>query len=168
MNTRPAPRAPARSGTVMVIVLGLITIMLGLALGLTARVYIGAKGGVSVQQNAQAWIMMQAARMAIGRGVAIPDAGVTGGDLPAAIPGKELSDRLGWVRIRPIGPPGPHTGYDVIASGGASAQGGTKAGANDGDPVRNAMEVRYRYVLSLPPVSATLQPAQADHYADRW
>lgn len=164
MNRTQAYHSRARRGTVMVIVLGLITIMLGLALGLTVKVYMGMKGGVVTQQNAQAWIMMQAARMGVTQQPGVFAAGVTAGDLSAAElpPGKGLADRLGWVRIKPNAPD-----YHIIACGGSSGAGGTKAAANDGDAVRNAMDVRYLYTMSAAG-SVTLQAAQPDHYADKW
>ena len=156
----------ARRGAVMIIVLGLITIMLGLALGLTVRVYAGVKAGVVVQQNAQAWLMMRAATAYLDRNAPGPgtDFAFTMGDLaPADLPGKELDDRLGWARIKQVSAAGD---VYIHACGGSSGSGGKNL-AGDGGAMRNAMDVRYLYHRSSTGV-LVLQPAAADHYADRW
>lgn len=153
---------PTRRGAVMIVVLGLITIILGLLLGLTVKVYNNLKSASATQQSAQAWIMMQAARMLIERNGGAVTADVTIGNLTTSdIPSKELDDRLGWARIKTTG--------EVIACGGASGANGAKDATFAGpDPIRDAMDVRYYYTITGSPATVTLHPAQADHYANRW
>lgn len=153
---------PARRGAVMIVVLGLITIILGLLLGLTVKVYNNLKSASATQQSAQAWIMMQAARMVVWRNAGAVPADVTIGNLAAGdIPGKELDDRLGWARIKTTG--------EVIACGGSSGANGAKDTLFSGpDPLRDAMDVRYHYTIAGSPPTVILHPAQADHYANRW
>ena len=158
---------PARRGAVMIVVLGLITIILGLLLGLTVKVYNNLKSASATQQSAQACIMMQAARMLIVKNGGLLTADVTIGNLAANdLPSKELDDRLGWARVKTTG--------EVIACGGSSGANGAKDVTFAGsDPIREAMDVRYYYTMTysalpLPSVTVTLNPAQADHYANRW
>lgn len=157
-----------RRGAVMIVVMGLITILLSLVLGVTVKVYNGIKNGSNVTQNAQAWIMMEAARMSLARqrvaATPLPwataNSAVTIGNILAAdIPDKRLDDRLGWAHIRQVG---TATQYYVFANGGGSAGPDTSSPPNvfkettltDGDPVRNAMDVRYLYFMEYkePPV----------------
>jgi hypothetical protein len=154
--------ARTRSGAVMIVVLGLITIILGLLLGLTVKVYNNLKSASATQQSAQAWIMMQAARMVVWRNAGAVPADVTIGNLAVGdIPSKELDDRLGWARIKTTG--------EVIACGGSSGANGAKDASFAGaDPVRDATDVRYYYTITGSPPVVTLNPAQADHYANRW
>jgi hypothetical protein len=89
--------------------------------------------------------------------------GVTIGDLsPGAITGKGVAERLGWARVKLVSPD-----VSVIACGGSSGGGG-KASITAGDAVRNAMDVRYHYLMATPTGTVTLQRAQADHYASQW
>lgn len=156
----------ARRGAVMIVVLGLITILLSLVLGVTVKVYNGIKNGSNVTQNAQAWIMMQAARVYIMNqpttgmpGVAVPwpmDARLTIGNIPvASITGKTMADRLGWAHIRQCG---AASDYYIIATGGGSGYAENKGTSiSDGDEVRNAMDVRYVYYVKYiaPPAPAS-------------
>ena len=161
----PTP-ACHRRGAVMIVVLGLITIMLGLALGLTVRVYAGVKGGAVVQQNAQAWIMMRAAAAYLDRQPPGPgtDYAFTIGDLlPGDLADKDLDDRQGWARIRQFSSAGE---VYLDACGGSSGSGGKDA-ITDGGGVRNAMDVRYLYHRAADG-RLTLLPVQNDHYADKW
>jgi hypothetical protein len=145
----------SRRGAVMIVVMGLITILLSLALGVTVKVYNGIKNGSNVTQNAQAWIMMQSARMFLANQVkngtvpwATSGTALTIGNLLSTdIPSKAMDDRLGWAHIQQM-----KTGVDaywhVLASGGGSGQNGLKAiSLTDGDAVRNAMDVRYQYEI---------------------
>ncbi len=50
---RTAHRQAADRGAVMVVVLGLITVMLGLLLGVTVSVYQGIRGAYDYQANVQ-------------------------------------------------------------------------------------------------------------------
>lgn len=141
-----------RRGAVMIVVLGLITILLSLALGVTVKVYNGIKNGSNVTLNAQAWIMMQGARMCLANQVnnslapwAVDGTAYTIGNLPTVSIPKALDDRLGWAHIRQV-----KTSVDaywhVLVSGGSSGQNELKAvSLTDGDAVRNAMDVRYQY-----------------------
>lgn len=154
-------RQHSRRGAVMIVVMGLITILLSLALGVTVKVYNGIKNGSNVTQNAQAWIMMQAARMYLYNQTAVwpADAALTIGNIQSSdIPDKMLDDRLGWARIKQIG---AATEYYVLANGGGSGENGLKASLpGDGDAVRNAMDIRYAYkvVQTVGPVQTiTLQ-----------
>lgn len=164
---------PARRGAVMIVVLGLITIILGLLLGLTVKVYNNLKSASATQQSAQAWIMMQAARMIYNHAGAMPPAasttGITIGNLAVGdLPSKELDDRLGWAHIKVTTTAGVET-IHVIATGGSSGANGAKDLVFAGpDPIRDAMDVRYYYTMTGLPAAAALQPAQADHYANRW
>lgn len=146
----------ARRGAVMIVVLGLITILLSLVLGVTVKVYNGIKNGSNVTQNAQAWIMMQAARVYVMNqpmttpGVPDPwpnNAALTIGNIPvASISGKAMADRLGWAHIKQYG---TAANYYILATGGSSGYAGNKATSlTDGDEVRNAMDVRYSYYLT--------------------
>lgn len=152
----------ARRGAVMIVVLGLITIILGLLLGLTVKVYNNLKSASATQQSAQAWIMMQAARMVVWRNAGAVPTDVTIGNLAAGdLPNKDLDDRLGWARIKTTG--------EVIACGGSSGANGEKDATFAGpDPLRDAMDVRYYYTITGSPPTVTLHPAQADHYANHW
>lgn len=164
---------PARHGAVMIVVLGLITIILGLLLGLTVKVYNNLKSASATQQSAQAWIMMRAACMIYNQAGVLPPAaattGITIGNLAVGdLPNKELDDRLGWAHIKVTTSAGVDT-IHVIATGGSSGADGAKELVFAGpDPIRDALDVRYYYTLTGLPASAALQPAQADHYANRW
>lgn len=148
-------RDAARRGAVMIVVLGLITILLSLALGVTVKVYNGIKNGSNVTLNAQAWIMMQAARMCMANQVnkghapwAAAGTAYTIGNIPAAsIGGKALDDRLGWAHIQQMDV-GANAYWHVLATGGGSGEDGRKeVSLTDGDAVRNAMDVRYQYEM---------------------
>ncbi len=152
----------ARRGAVMIVVMGLITILLSLALGVTVKVYNGIKNGSNVTQNAQAWIMMQSARMflanQVDKGLAPwPAAGtaLTIGNLQSMdIPNKAMDDRLGWARIKQIDT-GVTAYYHVMATGGSSGQNGQMAlSLTDGDAVRIATDIRYLYHMKHDPVPA--------------
>lgn len=170
----------SRRGAVMIVVMGLITILLSLALGVTVKVYNGIKNGSNVTQNAQAWIMMQSARMflanQVNKGIAPwPASGtaVTIGNLQATdISGKAMDDRLGWARVKQIDT-GASAYYHVMATGGGSGQNGLKdSSLTDGDPVRNAMDIRYLYHMKHTAVplpgywSITLLQAATETYSN--
>lgn len=193
-----AAAPPHRSGVVLVIVLGLITIMLSLLLSVTVVVFTSIRSGPNVQQNAQAVIMAQAARLWIKAHVGdatnyagILDPGICLGD-EAVIPGKPMSHRLGWVYLRKGNWQNPVKAHDdqyaktglgsaiwVLGAGGGSANTGGVAGktsAMSGDPVANAYEIRYLYTwyqIGSSPSSYgnfSLMPyfVAPDHYAGIW
>lgn len=158
----------SRRGTLLVVVLGLITIFLALMLAITVRVYNSTKTGTSVQQSAQAYIMLQAAKMIIDAGnrssplVTIP-LPVTAGDQsdlssPAGA-NKPFGDILGWCRIAKDAAATSPPVFWIVAAGGSSAFGTAKVNITDGDPLRNSYEVRYYY-------KATYDPAKAGTDAD--
>lgn len=138
-------------GTVLVLVLGLTAIMLGLVAGVAARVFLSRRETAALHQNAQAFAMLQAARLAIAAHDGAIAAPLTAGDLaPGDLPGRPMADRLGWARIRPDGTPG---GFDVVAAGGGSASGGAKTSISAGPALSNAYEIRYAYALRFDPAT---------------
>lgn len=149
-------RSPARQGTLIVVVLALIAIFMSLILAMTVRVYNTTKGSMAMQQSAQAFCMLQAAKMVVRD--APPAAPLTGADEVGPIANRLMPDRLGWFRISGSGP------YEVIAAGGASAAGGAGKNTIDaGDPLVNQYENRwhYRVQYASPGFVVAVQPAAA-------
>lgn len=147
----------ARRGTLLVVVLGLITIFLALMLAITVRVYNSTKGGTALQQNVQAYLMMIAAKK-----VSVLEANVTGsftfpltaGDDPALYTGigRPFADSLGWFHMK--------NATTVVAVGGSSAKGAAKTSINSGAAERNAYEIRLYYTFggTAPNLIPQLQP----------
>lgn len=139
----------SRHGTVLVLVLGLVAILLGLIISVTMRVGNSLRNGATLQQDAQAVILMHAARMIIAAHDGVLGAPLTAGDLsPGDVPGTILGDRLGWVHIKPD--PAP-TAFEVVAAGGGSGSGQAKVTVNAGPGLSNAFEVRYAYAMTYDP-----------------
>lgn len=118
----------SRRGSLLVVVMGMIILMLGLTIGLASKVSNSIKGNVIIQRQAQAHIMMLAAKMiikradsGIGDSCALP-AGVTlASGLTAGDGGSngnlDSSLGFGWVHIKETG---VAQEYYVIAGGGGS------------------------------------------------
>lgn len=139
--------APNRRGTVLILVLGLITLFMALMLSATVRVYNSGKAIGALQRSVNAHLMMQAAKMYLAKGGSTP---VTIGDTysPADFPSYPAANRMTWVHIN---------GTNVVAAGGST--GGFPAGKStifSTDPARspvenqisNLFEIRYRYTIS--------------------
>lgn len=144
-------RQPARRGTLLVVVLGLITIFLALMLAITVRVYNSTKNSTTLQQTVQAYLMMVGAKKVIA--ASGPDC--TAGDETGmfASCGRPFVGALGWFHIKA-------SGGMILAVGGSSAVDGPKTSVVSGDPQRNAYEVRLYYAVSgaAPNLVTSLQP----------
>jgi hypothetical protein len=148
---RPVRGSPARQGSTLVILLGLLSVLIGLMLAVTYRVRNGIVNGATFQHTVQAYIMLQSAKIMIqgrqGDGT-LPGSAVTAGDeLDLPNNGKLFANSMGWLHLKPAA----GNNFDVIAAGGSGGAQGLKSGSgtiNSGDPVANAMEARYHYVLT--------------------
>ena len=160
--------APGRRGTVLILVLGLITLFMALLLSATVRVYNAGKTILTLQKNVQAHLMMQSAKMYIATGHALwlGQCFTSTSPLSKSFPGLPFADRLGWARVNAAR-------TDIISAGGSTAGSGIiKMFINDvtGTPsaaerdMRNALELRYHYgiaggLITLKPVGDnTLYP----------
>lgn len=140
---------PSRRGTVLILVLGLITLFMALMLSATVRVYNAGKTITTLQKNVQAYVMMQAAKMYYAQGCSF-----SLGDKfdTTSFTGHPQAHRLGWAHISPT------TMIDVVATGGASAGWFPARLTNISAPcptrtdienqLASAMEIRYYYQIT--------------------
>jgi hypothetical protein len=161
-------RNPSRRGTVLILVLGLITLFMALILSATVRVFNAGKTVATLQKNVQAHLMLQAAKLYVNK-----VGGYTGtiGDKFSStdFPGHPNAGRLGWAHIQ--------GGTEVIATGGSTG-GGTGKGSPGSittspltgfeKDLADSMEVRYRYTLTgTGPFTVTLKEV-SDNSAYPW
>ena len=130
--------ATNRRGTVLILVLGLITLFMALLLSATIRVYNAGKSMETMKRSVNAYMAMQAAKIYL----------ASGGPTPVTLHTTMTSNKVQWSHIN---------GTDVIAAGGST--GGFAAGKSSifaTDPARsviegqlaNAFEIRYHYTIT--------------------
>lgn len=156
LQHRMHPRS--RRGTILILVLGLIALFMALMISITIRVYNAGKTVETIRRNAQAHIMLQAAKLYIAEYpiLASPDWATTpsvtlGDTIPSgAFPAQTLAQNLGWVHITNTSGGAVSGTYLAIATGGASATVGVgKTALNSGSDIANAFDVRYLYELTF-------------------
>jgi hypothetical protein len=164
----------SRRGTVLILVLGLITLLMALLAGLAARVHNAGRGLETLRRHAQAMVMLQAAKIYIAEREAVGSpltAAVTLGDLlPAgSYPAAFFADRLGWVRVRQEPAAGAGV-FSVLSAGGGSAiPGSGKTSLTSGSAAANAYEIRYLHTLTFtPPGGFTLSAQPVGDYTLAW
>lgn len=137
-----------RRGTVLILVLGLITLFMALILSATIRVYNAGKTMGTLSKNVQAHLMMRAATIFIAKAGAIYATPVTIGDTftGASFPSYPMAHRMGWAHLK---------GDYVVAAGGSTGGNPGKAagistatGSAAEQELSNAMEVRYYYTVT--------------------
>ena len=153
----------SRSGSVMLIVLGLMGILIGLLLAVSMQVRSAIAGVPAYQHSVETYVMLQTAKLLIqGRqsdGTLATAPAVTAGD-QVGLPGRPFAASLGWVHVK-ADPANPTSSFDVVAAGGSAGAGGLKSGIGTisaGDPVSNAFEVRFHYHLSYAATAAAPIP----------
>jgi adenylosuccinate lyase len=138
----------SRRGTVLILVLGLITLFMALILSATVRVFNASKTMATLQKNVQAHLMMRSATILIARAGAVYATPITIGDTftSASFPAHSQAHRMGWAHLK---------GDYVIAvggsTGGAPGKGAsiaTATGSPSEQELSNAMEVRYYYTVT--------------------
>ncbi len=155
-RSHPMSRGCSRSGSTLIVVIGLSSLLMCLIAAVSFRVRGTLINVRDFERVIQSHIMLQSSKLYIqgrsnggGLGAGVS---VTGGDqldLPAK--GKPLGSRLGWFHIKPEAN-NPSSNFDIIATGGSAGDGGLKSGGgaiSAGDPVRNAYELRCHYSITF-------------------